>query len=305
MLTFAGFGLCVCHTGRHTSYATVEGAENGLSNVIATTSAGYAPAAKDVKASGSASFHLAHVIPEEQSIMLKPVLHPSPLGEGRFATRLGLAGTVQTAALQVSVDGGIKWTNLWTQTGTGGNGEGVFKMRTNSLAAFSGRDIRVRFAYSVGNGSYYPQAGPGQGFYVDDISFVGTELITTEAGGEVPSGKFSLTASSLGELWLRARPKINSRTLPYGPVLSVQAVASVSPPVVRMTGASVGSDGKLRIAFHVVSGVAQTLDLERVGELGDHWSSVIDATLSSPQTGDYFFSVIPEEPQGFFRVRAR
>lgn len=290
---------------RHTSYATVEGAETGLSNATVTTSAGYAPVAKDVKASGSASFHLAHVIPEEQSITLKAVLHPSPLGEVRFATRLGLAGTVQTAALQVSVDGGSKWTNLWTQTGTGGNGEGAFKMRTNSLAAFSGRDIRVRFAYSVGNGSYYAQAGAGQGFYVDDISFVGTELITTEAGGEVPSGKFSLTASSLGDLWLRARPKINSRTLPYGPVLSVQAVASVSPPVVRMTGASIGPDGKLRVAFHVVSGVAQTIDLERVGELGDPWSSVIDATLSSPQTGDYFFSGIPEDAQGFFRVRAR
>ncbi len=291
---------------RHEPYTFIEGAETGTNNVVLTTSPGYSPIASDTQGSGAFSFHLAHSKPVDQILGLKPKLRGNSSSQIQFSTRLGLSTNIQTASLQISMDEGNSWTILWSQSGTGGNGEGAFTRRTNSLSAFSGRDLLVRFVYGFsGSGNYFPQSGAGQGFYLDDISFTNTEVLSGETSGEVPSGKFTITEMSLGNLWVQVRPKVNQRRLPYGPVLSVQAVASVIPPSIRISAAEIQPNGLLRIAFKVLLGDAQTLSLETAGELGGVWSDAAGSTLSTPQSGDYFFSVIPSQNPGFFRVRAQ
>src|ERR1017187_7108394 len=142
---------------RLSPYTAVEGAENGLSNVTVVSSGGYSVIISDLRASGSYAFHLAQPTPAtDQFLTLNPVIQPRPNSQLTFAKRLGCAAPIQVARAQISANGGV-WQDAWSQAGSGGSGDASFSRVTNSLGAYAGVPVQVRFVYDYTGGSYYPQ----------------------------------------------------------------------------------------------------------------------------------------------------
>ncbi len=213
------------------NYTAVEGAESGLANVTVVTSGGYAIQDSTYKASGSYSFHLTHPNGTDEIITLNPVLRLSAGSQLAFSKRLGYATVNQIARAQISTDSGATWVSLWSQAGvTGSPGDTQFLRVTNSLAAYSGKSAQIRFVYDV-TGGYYYDTGPGMGLYLDDISVSGAQQLGSIVTTSLATNTFAFAPASSGGYLLRARARINSRSLPYGPDLVVNAV--VPPPSIQ------------------------------------------------------------------------
>jgi len=197
-----------------------------LANFTTATTAGYNVVETGVKDSGTASLHMAHPAVETQTITFSKTYYPQAGSTLQFKSRLGYAGTAQTAHVQVAVEGTSNWTDVYTQGGTGGSGEAGFVARTASLASYAGQFIRIRFAYSVVSGSYFPQTSSGVGWYLDTISFTNTsELSGATAVDPLASPAFSFSPPKTGTFLLSARPYISGRYWSFGPVKEVTAQA--------------------------------------------------------------------------------
>ncbi|QTN31190.1 hypothetical protein HZ994_02220 [Akkermansiaceae bacterium] len=150
---------------------------DSLASVTASVSDGYSVVDTTIFDSATASFHLAHASYAPQSIALNAEYVPTATSNLQFRSRLGLATPTQIIHVQASTDGGVSWTDIYTQSGSGTSGESSFNTRNVSLAAYEGSVIRLRFTYSV-SGSYYPQTSNGIGWHFDSVSFTDTSQIT-------------------------------------------------------------------------------------------------------------------------------
>ena len=212
---------------QRTPLTAVEGAETGTTYVTIKSTSGYSVIASDLKNSGAYSFHLAHptASPVAQSITLKRLLRPGPAAELRFASRLGYSSTSEVARVQVGLSNAAAWVDLGTQAGTNGSGEQAFILRTNSLAAYAGQEIQVRFLYDIGNGVYYNQTDGIVGWRLDDISFGDTEELTGLVTNNIPSGNvFTFGPPDTNNYVLRVRPQVSGRTLDFGPLFLLSGV---------------------------------------------------------------------------------
>ncbi len=210
---------------KYSAYSAVEGAENGLTNVIATTTGTYAVIVKDVHASGNESFHLAHATFDPQILMLKAVLRPSSSSMLQFKSRLGWATSTQIAGAQVSSNG-VDWKTVWSEAGSNSAGEKSFTPRSVSLSAFAGQELQVRFVYDV-SGSAYINTSSGVGLYLDDITMTNAQSSLPFGGRTLgATTSFAFTPDVATTFGLKARSHIGSRILPWGPVLAITAKAA-------------------------------------------------------------------------------
>ncbi|MEO7934013.1 MAG: CAP domain-containing protein [Chthoniobacterales bacterium] len=212
------------------TYNTVTGAE--ADGLVRPT--GYSVRDNTVQASGSYSYHLAQPGFVTSQFVLNAPIVPGSGAALNFQSRLGYATSDQVATVQVSLDNGLLWDTLWTQPGTGGAGEGTFQSRTISLAAYSGREIQIRFLYNRGHGSAYPQTSEGVGWYVDNISLSGTQTL----GGSTLSGisasqSYSFTPSSAGTYALQVRPQVYGNYLLGWSAIRSVSTSGTPPPVVQ------------------------------------------------------------------------
>ena len=204
----------------------LEGAEGGGIDVIDGTSGGYPLVTTDLSATGSASFHLAHVDPVEQSFRLTPSIVPGPGSELVFSSRLGWATEEQVVRAQISLDDGINWQDLWEQYGTDDAGERDFVQRRISLGDYTGRSALFRFTYGL-DSSYFSSADRGVGFYVDDIRVTGASRADSWVSSAIGSQtRFDFAPVAEGEYGLQARPLLweGFPGTDWGPVLPVSAV---------------------------------------------------------------------------------
>ena len=211
------------------NFTYVEGAENGFTAVNASISNGYSGLSTQVKASGISSFHLAHPTPEDQILVLERVIIPSATSTLSFSSRLGYAGEDQVARVQISLNNGITWQDIYAQEGTDDSGELNFNSRSISLSDFTNRSIIIRFIYSISTDGYYfyyPQTGDNVGWFIDNITVSdATELIdsTTIDLGITSSFDFVPPASGIYALEVRG---IGWETFPleFGPAHIVQVI---------------------------------------------------------------------------------
>jgi len=104
-----------------------DGAETGLTNFIVQCDTNlYAVQDASVKKSGAYSLHLAHTNPVSQILLVNRVVVPGTNGQLQFQSRLGYAGDGQFARVQVSLDDGASWNDVYSQVGSGGSGESSF-----------------------------------------------------------------------------------------------------------------------------------------------------------------------------------
>ncbi|OIR13383.1 immunoglobulin I-set domain protein [mine drainage metagenome] len=219
------------------------GAEGGLQGVTAQTTGTYAVVDTSTSAAGSASYHLAQPTLDTQILTL-PGTYSFASGPASltFASRLGWASTTQTAHVQISLDDGQNWTDLYTQSGTNSAGETSFVARSIPLDAYAGLTFQIRFTYTYDGGTYYPQTDSGVGWNLDQISFAGISSATTGTASAIQSGTgFSYTPASTATVGLQARGVLfGTYGMDWGTVLQTTALATAgTPPSITTQPASV------------------------------------------------------------------
>ncbi|MCU0779944.1 MAG: CAP domain-containing protein [Akkermansiaceae bacterium] len=210
-----------------------EDAATNLDRVTAGTSAGYSALSAMHRRSPPVAYHLAHLDWEHQFLTYKAELEVGANAELTLWSRLGIASPAQTAVVQVSADGGIIWTTVFSQAGTyeegsTNYGEADFVRRVVSLASFAGKRVRLRLGYLVSEEDciYGADESPywGLGWYVDDLTFTNIREVTPLAVHNLASGAdFYFRPPSQGACQLVARSVHHDRLWPCGPALAVTA----------------------------------------------------------------------------------
>lgn len=286
-----------------------EGAENGTARVVVMASAGYEVVDPSVRATGNFSFHLAHPEKEDQILTLTRLYLVTESSQLIFASRLGWAGTAQTAKAQVSSDGGATWQDVWTRVGTESSGQRTFGVESIPLRPFAGKEIAVRFRFDFGSGTFLRETDPGVGFYVDDIGVTDADELFDEAVSDVSTGtSFFFSPSQSVDYALRVRGRFASRALPWGPAKLVTAQpGGALPPSVKIISVEKISGARVQIEFEVAVAAPAGLDLESAETIDSTWT--LDSTASIvplPEAGRFrAVTSSGADAQRYFRVGAR
>lgn len=211
-----------------------DGAENGLGSsaaaLVADTSPGYEVVASGAVTEGRFAYHLTHVRPLDQTLTLRPTVVPRATSVLQFSSRLGWAGSGQSALVEASVDQGRTWTELYRQVGSGGAGERGFVTRRLPLAALAQRTVQLRFRFAKPQGSYFPQTDNDVGWWIDDIrvSDADTPGVPVEQAALVESVQPSqaLTLPAEGRWLVQARPGMFGLWADWGRALELDVTPS-------------------------------------------------------------------------------
>ncbi|MCC6821903.1 MAG: CAP domain-containing protein [Verrucomicrobiota bacterium] len=287
---------------RPSGYTLNDGAENGLTNVTVNASAGYVVRDSSVAAAGSYSYHLAHPTPPtDQFLTLNQAFVPKTNATLSIRSRLGYASEVQVARVQVSTDSGSSWADIYSQSGSDGPGELSFTTRPFGLSAYSNREIRLRFKYEIGNGSYYPQTSAGVGWYLDDIIVTNAEVWTVLGTNTVATTNFTFTPPQTTNYNLDVRAYLFTEfPLGWGPAKYVTAI--VAPPVITMSPPVVSS-GQVLLDFTTTA--YASFKLLQADQLTGAWTTNAAATLTTNVAGNsYRFTTQVGPSARFYRVKS-
>jgi len=289
---------------RATNFNFFDGAETSLANFTTSTSPGYAVRDSAVKATGSFSFHLAHPDPPvDQMLTLNQVFVPKTNGTLTVKSRLGYAGDAQTARVQLTTDGGVGWQDIYSQVGSGGQGETTFATRSFPLAAFAGSMVQLRFSYDMGSGSYFNQTSSGVGWYLDDIVVTNAEVWTVIATNSTTTTTFAFNPPQPTSYNLNVRGIMYDEfPLDWGPTLTVVATTNV-PAVIAMSQPVVAG-GQVQLPFMLTAGSPPTFKLLQADQPTGPWTTNVSATLTTNVPGSsYRFTTTVGPAQRFYRVK--
>lgn len=286
-------------------YTYIEGAEHGLTNVTVVSSPGYSVLATDLKASGAYSFHLAHQTPSDQVLTLDPVLLLGTNSQLIFAKYLGYAFSNEVAHAEVSVNGGA-WEDVWSQSGNNGatSVDSGFVNVTNSLAAFAGQSVQVRFLFSFSSGSYFP-ANSGVGLYLDNIAVSGASQLTTPITNNVVSGtSFAFLPTNTTSYVLQVRAELPGRILPWGKTALIGV--TTAPPALQFASPPTLSGSQVQMEVTVASFPAgMSLQLWKASAPNGPWSQDTSATLQTvvPNSSFRFTTTTADANRTFYLVK--
>jgi hypothetical protein len=289
------------------SLAPGEGAETGTSGVTIISTPGYSVIATDIKKSGTSSFHLAHKQGTDQRVSPEILtLNGTYLAAANstmsFQSRLGWSFDSEHALVQVSVDDGVSWKTIYDQAGKNGSGESSFTLQTRSLAEFAGQTIRIRFVYDFSLGSYYSAASE-VGWYIDDIGFSNTDVISNSVITESSTTSFQFSPQQIATYGLQARAKTGHDFLPWGPITFVQSAAAALE--IGFSGITKLADGSFDLNFNVLAGTAPAaFKLQAKVSITDAWANrtATVETISSTQFRIHVPAAASGEKARFFRI---
>lgn len=194
---------------------------------------------------GSRSFHLcfpydsseADYLPHQQGFELGPEFIPSGTSQISFVEHFRWLFNNNRLSLELSSDGGNRWTEIYGRAGNfaynpGGNysstgWDTVWTPRAISLAPWQDQPIRLRFVLRPNRLSF---DGPDihHGCYLDDILLTQVRRIEADRGTTLAETRFRLDSQSAGEplqsgtdYLLRVRPEIGSRLMGFSSPLAV------------------------------------------------------------------------------------
>ncbi len=157
-----------------------ENAENGLANVIDGTASSYSLIQSGLVSEGSNAFHLANPGFQDNWFVLDQDLAIQSNTKLFFQSQLSWGTTSQVAKVQISTNGGSSWpTDIYSQAGTGGGGEGGFGLHEVDLSSYANQNLRFRFMYDLVGGSAFTQDNVGTGWHIDDIQ-IASQLAKTQ-----------------------------------------------------------------------------------------------------------------------------
>lgn len=289
------------------SFNWSDGAENGLTNFVVSTSPGYAVQQNGLVASGAYAFHLAHPAPPtDQTLRLNRLVFPTTNTALIFKSRLGWATPAQLAKVQASLDDGLTWQDLYSQAGNNTSGDSVWYDRSISLAGLAGKAVFLRFNYHYENqgGSFFPQVSLDVGWAFDSIILTNAEELAGSVIASVAGTNFVFTPTQAGNYNLDVRPVVFSDfALDWGVVKSVTAITTAPPTIISLTQPAFTSS-QVRIDFARSSGNATTFTLLRADQVTGPWTNDSAAVLTTNAPGSYRFTT----PRGtannrYYRVR--
>lgn len=274
--------------GRREDLTAVEGAEAGLGRLVASTSPGYEPITQDIRDSGTRAFHLAHPVPNlDQTLTWNRPLLCSAASSLRFREYLGIATSAQIGKVEVSLDDGFSWREVYAHPGGNGTGMVVFRTTTVALGAFAGRLVRVRFNYHHTGGEHYPQAEPPVGWYLDNVSFLNTEEVSDlQVNAPLVATSFNYTPTTVGPHVLAVRGKFLDRfALEWGPALPVTAKV-LNGPILNFNGPPLVTSGQVQLDF-TVAGQPMPVQLRLEGSATPNgpWQIEAGAVFSTLPSG--------------------
>lgn len=292
-------------------YTYVEGAENGLADVSAMTSPGYAVVENNWVDKGNYSFQLAHISdptnPKDQVLTLNASLLVTANSQLSFDKFLGYTFSNEVAHAQVSADGGATWQDLWTQAGNDGSSsvDSSYINITRSLAGFAGQVLQVRFVFSYSSGFYY-SPGYQVGLYLDNISISTSSELTNQFISPVSNGtSFAFDPTNSGSYLLQVRPQINSRVLSWGPGCTVGTTSA--PPSLQLVSKPNISAGQVQVDFTANNYRAgMTFQLWKAGSPTGTWTQDTSATLTVlvPNSKFRFATAQGTATKMFYKVKA-
>ncbi len=283
-----------------------DGAETGSTNWDIVTTTNYNPrvTAPYPVYAGSYAFNLRHPAPPATDMLtLKQAFIPATNGMLSFRSRLTWAYTDEFAKVQVSTNGGSTWMDIYSQPGSGSQGETTFALRSVSLGALAGRTTRLRFNYVVTpGGSYFPWQNPGDGWTIDEIVITNAEILLPLATNATADTNFVFVPAQATNYELQVRALIFTEfPLDWGPVKTVSAV--VGAPVLQLS-APVLTNNQVWIPFTVLSGSPATFRLLEADQPQGPWTTNTSAALTTNMPGtSYRFSVALTPGKRFYRVQ--
>ena len=298
--------------GRRSLLSVVEGAEQGVTNWAwtASLSPGYEPRAGDVRAAGGYSFHLVQPVPlVDQTLTYQRTLLCASNSAIQFQRWLGLSTSNQFAKVQLSLDNGSSWTDVYSLAGTNGSGDSVFKLEEIPLSKYAGRIVSLRFAYHHAGGDYFPETGFRVGFYFDQVTFLNIQEFGGAGVGEANAGQpFAFAPQVAGDYALAVRGEIfNQYHLEWGPVLNVTATGALLPVLTLATRPTVVA-GKIQMDFQVANSTAALkYQLLSAPSPNGPWTAEADAMFQTLQANSAYRFTIPLGGQSarFFRVETQ
>ena len=223
------------------TFAKTYNAESGLDGLLATVTTG-APATVQTALAGrgTSAYRLAHVPrpgnlgPETQFLTLPDTLLVGSGAALNFLSFLNVAAPAQVARVQASTDNGVTWIDLYAQAGTSptntstpGPTDTGFTARSVSLADFTGRTLRLRFAFTIAPGPAFPGAENNPvGWFLDDLALTNVQTAAPGTTVAVATGStFAFTPAASGPIGLQARGLLfGTYPAEWGTVLPVTAL---------------------------------------------------------------------------------
>ncbi len=180
----------------------IEDAESNDPSITSQVTTHSAPVQSSTAPQGSKAFFLTHTSGHlsDQIIQLANSFSPAANHYLFFESRLRYAETSQAASVEVSSDNGSNWTSIWSQTGTGDEGESKFILRKLSLASYANQTLLLRFRYAYSSGGYFLSSDTSVGWVFDNVQ-VGDSFTSRAWSIGEPSGEEQLVI----ELINRAR----------------------------------------------------------------------------------------------------
>lgn len=279
-----------------------DGAEGGLGNFTISPTPVYPIITNTPVASGTHSFHLTHSNAVPQLLQVNRLFFPASNSVVSFQSELGYATSSQTARVQVSVNGGVTWQDIYAQAGSGGQGETAFSLRTLSLSNYVAKPMLLRFNYDISPGSYYSQSDPGVGWALDNILVTNISQLINFTTNITASTNFTFTPTVATNYNLEASAIIFSDfPLDGGPVKQVTAV--VGPPVLVLAPPVIAGS-QVQLNFKLTSGVATTFRLLQADQLGKPWITNAGAVFTTNVAGSsYRFTTTNGPVMRFYRVQ--
>ncbi len=292
---------------RRTPGSLFDGAENGLTNFTAVTSPGYSVITNAPVAAGHWAFYLMHPAPAPQMLQLNEWLFPAANTQLSFKSRLAHATTSEVARVQVTVNGGTTWQDIYTQPGAGTNssGETAFILRAASLSNYAGQPTLLRFNYDLTPGSFYNTVNPNTvGWVFDNILLTNTEQLVNVTTNATATNTFVFNPPQTGNYNLEAQAVIfGDFPIGWGPTAQVTAVSNTTP-VILLSSPAVANN-QLRLDFTLLSGLSRSFTLLQAAELGATWTTNSTAKLTTNVPGSSYRFASPVPPmKRFYRVQA-
>jgi len=258
-------------------------------------------------ASGNA-FHLAtDEIGTNQSMTFPDAYVIGDSSSLSFESMVRAATDSQFAKVNVSLDNGISWLNVFSQAGqtpqeatSGSADENSFTGKSVDLSSFEGRTIHIQFAYDHTGGSAFTGSDSFVGWYFDDIELTGVQSINAFATSDFLSDTdtFDFTASTLGDVALQAQGMLHGvYEMEWGEVLSITAVASLETVTANDDTNSI-DEGEASVSGSLLTNdekpADETLTVDRVnddaGNVGTQISTTY-GTLTISANGDYTYEL--------------
>uniref|UniRef100_UPI0035ABEB8C hypothetical protein n=2 Tax=Thiothrix subterranea TaxID=2735563 RepID=UPI0035ABEB8C len=215
--------------------AAASGAYNAESNSLSVTDgtdSSYTLVYSGSGSNGTNVYRLAHptVNALSETVEFVDTYIPASNSVLTFDSKLGYATSAQTAALQVSVDGGASWQNIYSKVGVNGITESSFSAKTVSLSAYANKLIKLRAEYRfAGSGSLYTGTGTNVSFLLDNVQVTNAKKVVTNSTqntGSNTSFAFTPVNGKQYALAARAIPWAGYPGLEWGPLFYAEAADS-------------------------------------------------------------------------------